>query len=173
MFTIGSLTKQFKLSRSTLLYYDKIGLLKPSKRTDSNYRLYSNEDVEKLRTIIRHRDAGISLEDISKLLDIEKNNTTHILTERLKNIQNEIKILKKQESMILAVLIEKVKTNDSEMFDRRSWTELLVSLGFSHEDSMKWHRDFERDSSEEHEAFLHAIGMSEEEIKKLRLLIVE
>jgi DNA-binding transcriptional MerR regulator len=95
MFTIGSLTKQFKLSRSTLLYYDKIGLLKPSGRTDSNYRLYSNEDVEKLRTIIRHRDAGIPLEDIAKLFDIEKNNITDILTERLKNIQNEIKLLKK------------------------------------------------------------------------------
>lgn len=173
MFTIGSLTKQFKLSRSTLLYYDKIGLLNPSGRTDSNYRFYSNEDVEKLRTIIRHRDAGIPLEDIAKLFGVEKNNITDILKERLKNIQNEIKILKKQESMILAVLIEKVKTGDLEIFDRISWTELLVSLGFSHEDMMKWHRDFDRDSSEEHDAFLHAIGMSEEEIKKLKLLLSE
>lgn len=119
------------------------------------------------------RYAGIPLDDIAKLFDIEKNSITDILIERLKNIQNEIKILKKQESMILAVLIEKVKTSDSEMFDRISWTELLASLGFSHEDLMKWHQDFERDSSEEHEAFLHAIGMPEEEIKKLRLLLSE
>lgn len=173
MFTIGFLTKQFKLSRSTLLYYDKIGLLKPSGRTNSNYRLYSNEDVEKLRAIIKYKDAGISLEDIAKLFDIEKNNITDILTERLKNIQNEIKILKKQESMILAVLIEKVKMSDTKMFDRISWTELLVSLGFSHEDMIKWHRDFERDSPKEHDAFLRAIGMSEDEIKKLRLLLLE
>lgn len=173
MFTIGSLTKKFKLSRSTLLYYDKIGLLNPSGRSDSNYRLYSDKDVERLRTIIRHRDAGIPLDDIAKLFDIEKNSITDILTDRLKSIQAEIMTLKKQESIILAVLIEKVKMSDSEMFDRISWTELLGSLGFSKEDLMKWHQDFEKDSSEEHVAFLRALGMSEEEITKLRLQLLK
>ena len=41
MLTIGKLARKFDLSRSTLLYYDRIGLLKPSGRTRANYRVYT------------------------------------------------------------------------------------------------------------------------------------
>ena len=45
--TITRLAKQFKLSRSTLLYYDRIGLLRPSGRSPSNYRLYTGSDRQR------------------------------------------------------------------------------------------------------------------------------
>ncbi len=40
MITIGRLARRFGLSRSTLLYYDSIGLLSPSTRSAKDYRLY-------------------------------------------------------------------------------------------------------------------------------------
>lgn len=40
------------ISVSTLQYYDKIGLLKPSEKTESGYRLYTNEDLETLQQIL-------------------------------------------------------------------------------------------------------------------------
>ncbi len=95
MYTIGKLSKQFNISRSTLLYYDKIGLLRPSDRSESGYRLYSDEDVRHLALIMQHREAGIPLNDIAKLFDIEKNSITEILTDRLTSIQSEIKTTKK------------------------------------------------------------------------------
>jgi len=168
MFTIGDLVKQFKISRSTILYYDKIGLLKPSERTDSNYRLYSNGDVERLKTIMRHREAGIPLKDIMKLLEIENTNISDILTRRLKNIQTEIITLKKQEQMILAVLIKEVRLSDSILFDRKSWSKLLVSIGFSIEDLENWHSNFEKDSPDDHTEFLKALGMQQDDIEKFR-----
>lgn len=169
MFTIGTIASQFKLSRSTLLYYDKIGLLNPSGRSESNYRLYSNEDVERLRTIMRHRNAGIPLNDIAKLLDIETNNITDILTNRLKCIQAEIMTLKKQENIILAVLMDKVMTSNTKLFNRRSWTKLLEGMGFTEEECTKWHQNFEKDSPHEHVDFLRALGMSDEEISTFKL----
>ncbi|WP_241087474.1 MerR family DNA-binding transcriptional regulator [Candidatus Vondammii sp. HM_W22] len=41
MFIIGQVAKEYSLSRSTRLYYDSIGILTPSGRSTSNYRLYS------------------------------------------------------------------------------------------------------------------------------------
>ena len=52
MMTIGKLSKVFGFSRSTLLYYDKIGLIRPSARSKSGYRLYNDKDVSRLEQII-------------------------------------------------------------------------------------------------------------------------
>src|SRR5574344_1987818 len=48
MHTIGQIAKRFALSRSTLLYYDTIGLLSPSGRSQANYRLYTDNDVRRM-----------------------------------------------------------------------------------------------------------------------------
>ena len=42
----GELAKSAGLSRSTLLYYDRLGLLRPVGRSESNYRLYSATDAD-------------------------------------------------------------------------------------------------------------------------------
>ena len=69
MYTIGRLAKKFKLSRSTLLYYDSIGLLKPSSRSQGEYRLYSEQDAKRLELICTYRQAGLALKDIGRVLD--------------------------------------------------------------------------------------------------------
>ena len=48
MYMINEISKLTGVSIRMLHHYDKIGLLVPSKRTDSNYRMYSDEDVAKL-----------------------------------------------------------------------------------------------------------------------------
>ncbi len=53
----------------TLHHYDAIGLLAPSGRTDGGYRLYSDDDVLRLQQILLHRELGLSLEQIRRLLD--------------------------------------------------------------------------------------------------------
>lgn len=61
MYTVSKLANEFNLSGSTLLYYDRIGLLSPSGRSESNYRLYSEDDAERLRKICMFREAGVTL----------------------------------------------------------------------------------------------------------------
>ncbi len=85
-YTITKLAKQFGLSKSTLLYYDDIGLLKPSYRTFKNYRIYGEKEYRRLKKISLLHQTGLSLNEIKKILDSEKSKSTEILEKRLEQI---------------------------------------------------------------------------------------
>lgn len=53
----------------TLHYYDEIGLLVPSDRSEAGYRLYSETDLERLHQILLYRELGFALETIVQVLD--------------------------------------------------------------------------------------------------------
>lgn len=67
-FTIGMLAKKARLAPSVLRYYEKEGLLKPTRRTAAGYRLYGPEAVKTLLFVTRAKRLGFSLNDIRKLL---------------------------------------------------------------------------------------------------------
>lgn len=50
-FTIGQLAKAADIPTSTLRYYERIGLLQPRNRSEGNYRLYDEGDLERVRFI--------------------------------------------------------------------------------------------------------------------------
>ncbi len=66
---IGELAKQTGLSVRTLHYYDEIGLLSPSRRTDSEHRLYERQDIVRLQQILSLRQLGLSLKEIRDCLE--------------------------------------------------------------------------------------------------------
>jgi MerR family transcriptional regulator, thiopeptide resistance regulator len=171
MYKIGDLVKMYNLSRSAILYYDKLGLLKPKERKDNNYRLYGQQEVVKLEKILLYRESGISLCDIQKLLDAENNEKTGILVERLNKIQMEIKNLKKQQKLVLDVLKEEVIMGSSIFSTSKTWTEMLIKLGYEEKDWLNWHREFECDNPKEHYKFLRSLNMKEEEIDNLLALM--
>lgn len=53
MYHISQLAQQFGLSRSTLLYYDRIGLLSPSARSEAGYRQYSPANLKFFLKIVK------------------------------------------------------------------------------------------------------------------------
>jgi MerR family transcriptional regulator, thiopeptide resistance regulator len=57
------------VSTRTLRYYDELGLLVPSTRTGTGYRLYDDADLLRLHQIMVGRELGLPLEDIRRLLD--------------------------------------------------------------------------------------------------------
>jgi DNA-binding transcriptional MerR regulator len=60
------------LTAQTIRYYEEIGLLTPAARSDGDYRLYDEDDVERLQFIKDLRDeAGFSLAEISRMLEDE------------------------------------------------------------------------------------------------------
>lgn len=71
MYRIGELAKLNKVKTDTLRYYEKQGLLSASFRSESGYRIYTQEDAERLRFIIRAKTVGFTLLEISELLSIE------------------------------------------------------------------------------------------------------
>lgn len=66
---VGDLAKQTGVSVRTLHYYDEIGLLSPSQRTQTGYRLYTEDDIIRLQQIVSLRQIGFSLEQIRECLE--------------------------------------------------------------------------------------------------------
>ncbi|MDQ2761728.1 MAG: MerR family transcriptional regulator [Actinomycetota bacterium] len=69
MRTVGELSQLAGVTVRTLHHYDEIGLLRPSGRSDSGYRLYSYADLTRLQEILVWRQLGFSLTEIQALLD--------------------------------------------------------------------------------------------------------
>lgn len=71
MYRIGELAKACNVKTDTLRFYDKHGLLSPSSRSETGYRLYTEHDAERLRFILRAKSVGFTLAEITELLSIE------------------------------------------------------------------------------------------------------
>jgi MerR family mercuric resistance operon transcriptional regulator len=68
MMTIGELANAAEVPISTVRYYERAGILKAHRRSASNYRLYSEEDAQRLRFIRAAQASGFTLEDMKELL---------------------------------------------------------------------------------------------------------
>ncbi len=68
LFTIGELARAAEVPTSTVRYYEREGIVRPAGRSASNYRLYSAEDVERLRFIRAAQATGFTLKDVTELL---------------------------------------------------------------------------------------------------------
>ncbi|KAB2478776.1 MerR family transcriptional regulator [Staphylococcus sp. CH99b_3] len=95
----GELAKLCSISTRTLQYYDKKDLLKPAYIKDNNYRIYTDNKVERLKTILTLKDMGFSLKDIKTLLiNNHDMKAVHLLLEQ-KIIQDEQKIAETQKKI--------------------------------------------------------------------------
>ncbi|MGA7965791.1 MAG: heavy metal-responsive transcriptional regulator [Gammaproteobacteria bacterium] len=68
--TIGRLARNAGVGAETLRYYEHLGLIRPDRRTESNYRLYGPEAERRLVFIRRAQVLGFSLEEIRELLSL-------------------------------------------------------------------------------------------------------
>ncbi|MGH2507128.1 MAG: MerR family transcriptional regulator [Ktedonobacteraceae bacterium] len=72
-FSIEQVAAQTGLTKRTLRYYEEVGLLPPTGRTEGNYRRYTQDDVQRLERIKNLRDLlGFSLADIREILQAEE-----------------------------------------------------------------------------------------------------
>ncbi len=69
---IGELSKQTGVPTKTIRYYEEFRLLSKPKRTDSRYRLYTQEDVEKLKFIKKAQSFGLKLSEICSIISCSK-----------------------------------------------------------------------------------------------------
>jgi len=67
-YTVQKLARLAGISPRTLRYYDEIGLLKPARMTGSGYRIYGEEQVNRLQQILFYRELGCSLEMINEIM---------------------------------------------------------------------------------------------------------
>lgn len=81
--TIGKLARQAGVGIDTVRFYEREGLLPRANRSESGYRLYSADDVDRLRFIRRAKNLGFSLEEIAQLLDLNAGKGSRANVKRL------------------------------------------------------------------------------------------
>lgn len=171
MYTVGRLAKKHGLSRSTLLYYGRIGLLQPSGHAKGEYRQYSDEDDARLAKICEYRAAGISLKEIARMLDDPADSTiAEALEERLAQLNLEMAALREQQTLVAGLLGRTDLLAEHAAMDKATWVSLLSAAGFSEADMRRWHVQFERTAPDKHEEFLRRLSIPDGEISAIRAM---
>lgn len=82
-YTAGELARLFNIPKQTMLYYDKMGILKPEFVAENGYRYYSTPQYLTLEIILFLRKMDISVPDIHKFLENRsRDNILRILDRR-------------------------------------------------------------------------------------------
>ena len=168
MLTVSKLARRCGLSRSTLLYYESIGLLKSTSRSAAGYRRYGENDLRRLEQVCAYRDAGLKLEDIRALLDRPEDDASSVLKRRLLELNAEIETLRNHQRAILKLLRHYDFRERTDMNTKEKWVSVMQAAGFTEADMRRWHVEFERSAPEEHQEFLEFLHIPKEEIGSIR-----
>ena len=66
---VNELAKKVGVQAHVVRYYARIGLLKPVRNPHNDYQVFNNRDLERLRFIRKAQRVGLTLNDITGLLD--------------------------------------------------------------------------------------------------------
>ena len=173
--TLGQLLAQSGLARASLLHYEKLGLLLPRSRSAAGYRLYGSAELERLQSIRRLRDAGLSLQEIGQLLgqptaagSAHATAAAALLQARLVAVQQQQEQLRRQQRHLARLLATPELIAGTALGSKAAWVGLLRRCGFSDADMAQWHAEFEADDASAHQAFLRALGLKATEVAAIR-----
>ena len=168
MFTIRELCKKSGLSRTAILYYESIGLLSPEARSETNYRLYSDDSAERLSKICTYRDAGVALADIVQILSRENSAEREILERTLLMLNHKAKEIKESQERITAMLHHAPNSSSSLLgIDIKTIMAYLAPLGIGEEVFLQIHGALESNSPEGHHQLLNLLGFNDSEINHI------
>ena len=103
--TIGELAKTAGVPSSTVRYYERTGLLRRPPRSASNYRLYGEEDVYRVRFIKAAQATGFTLDDVAELLRPSPcRKVQRRIEERLEEVSDRMKELRHVQRVLGAAL---------------------------------------------------------------------
>ena len=113
-YKIGEVVKKLNINRETIRYYENIGLLTENKRDKNGYRLYSEDEVEKVEFILMVKSYGFSLKEIKVIFDEvyedilggHMEGIKKIVEEKIRELQHKIESLSETKK-----LLEKVNDN--------------------------------------------------------------
>ncbi len=168
MYRIGELAERFGISRSTLLYYDRIGLLSPSLRSGAGYRLYSVADRQRLDAIRSYRRAGLGVEDIRSILACGDDASTALLQRRLREVGREMAALRSQQRVLAGMLRVRGEDPPRTSVDKDMFVAMLRAAGMDDQAMGRLHAEFELREPQAHHAFLLSLGISENEALLIR-----
>jgi DNA-binding transcriptional MerR regulator len=168
MWTVTQLARRCGLSRSTLLYYESAGLLKPPSRSAANYRRYGERDLARLEQICAYRNAGLKLADIRSVIEGPSRGAAQVLKRRLVELDAEIEGLRTHQRSILRLLKQSNSLGRSKTMTKQKWISIMEGAGLSDAQMWRWHAEFERSAPEDHQKFLEYLHIPPDEIRTIR-----
>ena len=119
-YTTQNLSKLANISARTLRYYDEIGLLKPIRQSSNGYRIYGQQEVDKLQQIMFYKTMGLELDTIKQLLenpdfDAIKAMETHL--EKLKTEHEKLQSLIEYVNTTISHMKGDITMSDKEKFE--------------------------------------------------------
>ena len=96
--TISQLAEQAQVTQDTIRYYEREGLLQPVGRNNSNYRIYNETSIRRIRFIKEAQSYGFNLNEVRKLLQLIGSDSTFLsvtnyINKKLEDIDDEISLL--------------------------------------------------------------------------------
>lgn len=164
MKTTSQIAELTGVSIRTLQYYDEIGLLRPSKLTESGYRLYDDEALQTLQQILFFKELGFKLKEIKELL--ERPDFDRIAAFRK---QKELLLLRRNRADRLIQLLSRLEKGEQCMsfkeFDLSEYIAALECFKNSNADIVAEHWG----NIENFDMFIQKIRDDESEVAKLAI----
>ncbi len=110
--TIGEVARGSGVSVKTIRHYSDIGVLPPSGKTGSGYRLYSEADRSRLEVIRTLRAAGFTLSNIKRLIE-EKSSPSEALNLQLEIVEFQLRTLGRRRALLKSTLDSDLGVSDS------------------------------------------------------------
>ncbi|AIV08014.1 MerR family transcriptional regulator [Vibrio harveyi] len=169
MLTVTQLARECGLSRTTILYYEREGLLAPAHRSENGYRWYGEKEMQRLKTISSYRSYGLPISSIRTLLAQKGKSQAEILKDHFNELEREIQNLRAQQKAIV-VLLQEPQLIEDNIVTKERWVQIMQAAGFSESDMVTWHQKFEEMEPAEHQKFLESLGIEQDEIVRIRAL---
>ncbi|UPR36348.1 MerR family transcriptional regulator [Vibrio cyclitrophicus] len=168
MLTVTQIAKAYNISRTTILYYERAGLLLPHSRSDNGYRWYGEKEQARLESIISYRSFGLSIQEITALLDRKDDvKQEQTLVNQFNALEKEIQNLRQQQKAIV-MLLEQPELLEQKLLTKDRWVRVMENAGFNEEDMKNWHKQFEKMEPTAHQEFLESLNIDQEEVKSIR-----
>jgi MerR family transcriptional regulator, thiopeptide resistance regulator len=119
---VGDLAKQTGVSGRMLHYYDEIGLLSPSQRTETGYRLYVEDDVIRLQQIVSLRQISFSLEQIRECLEQSEFSPHYVVQLHLSQLKEQTELQQQLYARLEAIAI---RLRSIEAIDLQEFIQLI------------------------------------------------
>ncbi|OTA17781.1 transcriptional regulator [Xenorhabdus vietnamensis] len=107
MYRIGQLAKLASVTPDTIRFYEKQGLMLHGERTGGGYRLYTEQDLQRLRFIRYAKQLGFTLDAIVELLSIRVDpeshtcqESKHIVDSRLREVEDKLLEMQKMRNSL-------------------------------------------------------------------------
>lgn len=120
MYSIAEVAEKFDISKNTLRYYERIGLLDLIGRDSKGIRFYTDDNLDEINKIVHLRKVGASISEIRIFLSDEKKTTIETLQKRIQFLKHlnqklakEMIEINEQKDYIDKKLNQLVKTMDS------------------------------------------------------------